>query len=222
MALSGFALEIQIQYQPYPHIFALLGIKPHFIVSIDKTYLRKEVRSYEADEALVQQAKSGNSRAFKDIVEKHQSVISRVCVSMLGNTADAEDVGQETFIRFYKSLNQYKAESSLGTYLTRIAINLSLNELRRRKSKNWLVFKQQYENNAMLKDESLARDNNELVNMALMQLDSSYRSVIVLRHIEGYSTKETAQILELPQGTILSRLSRGQKKLQHIIKHLEK
>ncbi len=190
-------------------------------MSTYKTLVRKEAQKYSEDDSLVQLAKSGNERAFRDIVKKHQSRVARVCMGMLGNQADTEDVGQETFIRLYRSLDQYKAQSSLATYLTRIAINLSLNELRRRKKRQQILSKQDSEKKLQSSDEGRDRDINELVNKALQQIDPSFRAVVVLRHIQGYSSKETAQILDVPLGTVLSRLSRAQLKLKTIIKSME-
>jgi len=141
---------------------------------------------------------------------------------MVGNKYDADDIGQETFIRFYKSMKQFKGDSQLGTYLARIAINLSLNEIKKRSNHRMLSstdFK-----NIEITDTSTEKstDNTELVNNALSAMDVKFRSIIILRHIQGFSTKETADILNLPLGTVLSRLSRGQDKLKKIITKLEK
>lgn len=184
--------------------------------------MRREEVIHQKDHLLVQEVLAGNEKVFKELVQKHEPMVARVCISMLGNSADADDVGQETFIRFYRSLEQFKGESSLATYLTRIAINLSLNEIKRRKNRSWLVFNNPIDNRSVPFDESKKKDRNELVDAALSRLEPSFRSVVVLRYIQGYSTKETAKILKVPLGTVLSRLSRAQKKLKEIITVLEK
>lgn len=145
---------------------------------------------------------------------------------MLGNRSEAEDIGQETFVRFCKSLKNFRGESSIGTYIIRIAINLSLNELKRRKRRNLFFFSTNNPGTEIenLRDNSSLSNNhhekeemNSMIHTALEQLKPKYRSVIVLRLIDGYSTQETADILSLPVGTVLSRLARGQGKLKNLL-----
>lgn len=145
---------------------------------------------------------------------------------MLGNGDVADDVGQEVFIRFYNNINQFKGKSSIGTYLTRIAINLSINELKRQQiKKSRFVF---WGNNSEEEDEKFNKiadptiftervENADIVNKALQKLEPKLKTVVVLRFIEGYDTRETSEILEIPQGTVLSRLSRGLQKLKEIL-----
>lgn len=180
-----------------------------------------ERKPYYEDRELANAVADGNHNAFRVIVKKYQSLIAKVAIGMLSNQADAEDVGQETFIRFYRSVEQYKGDSSLGTYLSRIAINLSLNALKKRKSQQWLSYEDKLQTQSSTDNAFSKSDNSELVTKALEQLDPEFRSVVVLRLMQGFSTKETAKILELPLGTVLSRLSRAQEKLRGIIKHLE-
>jgi RNA polymerase sigma-70 factor (ECF subfamily) len=139
---------------------------------------------------------------------------------MLGHTTEAEDVGQETFVRFYQSLHRFRGESSIGTYLTRIAINLSLNEIRKRKRNRNLFFSKNENAIENVADAHKLKDQKEtkkLVQLGLQKLPPKFRSVIVLRLIDGYSTEETAKILNLPVGTVLSRLARAQMKLKEIL-----
>src|SRR5258708_38429124 len=88
------------------------------------------------DEELIAGARNGDMAAFKILVERHEGKVAGIIKPMLGNVPQAEDVGQEVFIRFYESLGKFKGESSLGTYLIRIAINLSLNEIKRMKRRD--------------------------------------------------------------------------------------
>lgn len=172
------------------------------------------------DSELVAKAKKGDLRAFESIVKTYEPRVAATVIGMLGNCQAAEDVGQEVFIRFYKYLDSYRLDASLGTYLTRIAINLSLNEIKRRKRRR-LFFDDSADDVkdvAVNPNEAIqAKENRELVQQAIQKLDPAFRSVLVLRMIEGYSTEETAQILGVPLGTVLSRLSRAQKKLKEIL-----
>lgn len=169
---------------------------------------------------LVRKAWNGDKNAFKEIVEQTEQRVAATVIGMLGNCPEAEDVGQETFIRFYQSLNKFRGESSIATYLTRIAINLSLNELKRRKRRNSRFYSDNEEKVERATGKNGRNNDKELkdlVRRGIGKLDPKYRTVVVLRLIEGYSTKETAQILRLPVGTVLSRLARAQKKLKEIL-----
>jgi RNA polymerase sigma-70 factor (ECF subfamily) len=172
------------------------------------------------DEQILQQVKQGNTSAFKILITRHEPQIAATVVGMLGKCPEAEDVGQETFIRFFRSVDNFQGKSSVATYLTRIAINLSLNELKRRKRKS-LFFNQ----NLTEAEFELPGENpsdgydgmNELIQKAIQRLEPKFKSVIVLRLIDGYATNETAKILKIPVGTVLSRLARAQKKLKEIL-----
>lgn len=173
------------------------------------------------DAEIIHAVKAGNSTAFRQIVIRYQPLVAKTIVGMLGNCMEVEDVGQETFVRFYRSIDNFRGDSSVGTYICRIAINLSLNELRKRKRKRTISMYGQNKGdtvNTLAISEVNNYETEELVQKALTQLDEKYKAVIVLRLLDGYSTQETADILEIPLGTVLSRLSRGQKQLRAIIK----
>ena len=177
------------------------------------------------DEALVEAARDGSEDAFRELVERTEGRVASVVIRMLGDTAEAEDVGQETYIRFYRSLRGFRGQASVGTYLTRIAVNLSLNELKKRRRRSIFVpFTPAGKDNDApdldfedLRASAEYDDTADRIQRALNQLKPKFRSVIVLRLMEGYSTKETAVILGLPVGTVLSRLRRSQEKLKRIL-----
>ncbi len=173
--------------------------------------------AYRKDFELVQKALKGDRFAFGVLVRQYQGQVAKTVIGMLGQTQEAEDVGQEVFIRFYRSMKQYKGDSALGTYLTRIAINLSLNEIKKQKTKKTSSL-DKVEYQLQTEETAEKRDTREIIEKALQQLEPEFRSVIVLRLIEGYSTKETAEMLNLPLGTVLSRLSRAQIKLKELLK----
>jgi RNA polymerase sigma-70 factor (ECF subfamily) len=139
---------------------------------------------------------------------------------MLGYDPDAEDVGQEIFIRVYKSLKNFRFRSTFKTYLVRIAINVCLDEIKRKKKKA-VIFSGEDGLKDLLTDYGeLDYEIRDSVNKALQELESKQRIVVILRMIEGYSTKETSIILNIPEGTVLSRLARAQKKLRELLHHL--
>jgi len=145
---------------------------------------------------------------------------------MLGPGAEADDVGQETFIRFYESLDQYRGDAELGTYLTRIAINQSLKALKKRKRWYERFWSRDADPDAALsreppvpgEDEIDARDHAELVHRALEHLSDDHRAVVVLRLLDGYSTRETAEMLDIPEGTVMSRLYRATSTLESLLR----
>jgi RNA polymerase sigma-70 factor, ECF subfamily len=177
-----------------------------------------------SDEALVARARAGDRGACRQLVERYETQVVTTVVGMLGRSDEVDDVAQETFIRFFESLERFRGDSSVGTYLTRIAINLSINAARRRK--RWLsrflgqdaIDSPEHE---PVVDESGQLEHREEIRMvqaAIQELEPRYRAVLVLRVIDGFSTRETATMLNIPLGTVLSRLSRAQTRLRDLLK----
>ncbi|MEL6673992.1 MAG: RNA polymerase sigma factor [Bacteroidota bacterium] len=171
------------------------------------------------DQELISMVHSGKEEAFRTLVERYQGLVGATVIGMLGKGPEAEDVAQETFIRFFRSMKKFRGESGLGTYLTRIAINLSLNALKKRQRQQLFQGDPLEKMPDRMNPESRAQhwDREELVQQALARISPEFRSVVVLRMLKGYSTRETAEILQLPQGTVLSRLARGMEKLRIIL-----
>jgi len=176
-----------------------------------------------SDKELLERIRNKDEGAFRLLIERYESQVAATVLGMLGNRADAEDIGQEIFIRFYKSIEQFRGESSLGTYLTRIAINLSLNELKRRERKNRrFLFIGDHEEKEQLfqsgeADELEQKELRELIQEAINKLKPEFKAVVILRMIQDYSTNETAEILNIPIGTVLSRYSRAIDKLKILL-----
>ncbi len=173
-----------------------------------------------SEKELVNAAQNGNKKAFQELIKKYEHQVAATVIGMLGHCPEAEDVGQETFIRFYRSLERFKGKSGVRTYLTRIAINLSLNELKRRQRKRGRFSSRteaEMENLPDKHEKNQRKELKDIVQTGIQKLDPKHRTVIVLRLIDGYSTSETAQILKLPIGTVLSRLARAQIKLKEIL-----
>lgn len=172
------------------------------------------------EEELVRAARAGDDNAFKEIVKRHEAIVARTVIGMLGDCPEAEDVGQETFIRFYRALHGFRGDAGVATYLTRIAINLSLNEIKRRKRAAGRLSPKPVEECGEIADpgqDASAALERDRVRRAVAELDEKSRSVIVLRLMDGYSTAETAEILKIPVGTVLSRLARAQMKLKNLL-----
>lgn len=172
------------------------------------------------EKKLVKDARNGDHDAFKALIKKYEAQVAATVIGMIGQGQEAEDIGQETFIRFYRSLKKFRGDSSVGTYLTRIAINLSINEIKRRQKRRNIFFSQPEEKLQMAADTKTSQNSSEafaMVHNGIQKLAPKFRSILVLRLIDGYTTQETARTLNLPLGTVLSRLARGQAKLKEIL-----
>jgi RNA polymerase sigma-70 factor, ECF subfamily len=180
------------------------------------------VTSTPSDEALLTRARLGDAAAFRALVERHQRTVASVVIGMLGRGADADDVGQETFIRFHAALGEFRGDASLGTYLCRIAMNLSLNALKQRKRFALRFISRDASPTPLAEPEVEAHDveveeRRSLVHRAVSQLGEKHRPVVVLRMLHEFSTNETASILQLPPGTVMSRLARGLAELERLL-----
>lgn len=176
-----------------------------------------------SDFELVEMVRRENSNAaFNEIVRRNRSRIAYTIFGFLGKSQDSEDIGQEVFVRFLKNIDNYNGKLSLTRYLAKIAVNLSLNELRRRKIRKTFSFDRMQEDGIELpaeKNFNPINENKLIIESALAKLSDKLRAVIVLRLIDEYSTEETAKLLNIPQGTVLSRLARAQEKLRELLKY---
>lgn len=179
--------------------------------------------SYDAnkEKELVDASLNGDKSAFGEIVNRYQKMVARTVKGMLGDSVFSEDIGQEVFIKLFYSLSEFRGEAKLSTYIQKIAVNLTLNEIKRRK-RFFSMFSQKannemYEFEIAEQDTEERREASEIVNKALMAMDTKFRVILTMRMLQGYSTKETAEILDMPVGTVLSRLSRAQEQLRSIL-----
>jgi len=177
----------------------------------------------QSDTELLRSAREGDDQAFRSLVERYESQVAATVIGMMGPGDEAEDVGQETFIRFYRAMGNYRGEAKLGTYISRIAINLSLKALKKRQT--WVKrFVSRDDEETVLAEPARdgewdveARSRAELVHRAIGTLKPEHRAVVVPRMLEGYSTRETAEMLSVPEGTVMSRLSRALEKLEGLL-----
>jgi RNA polymerase sigma-70 factor (ECF subfamily) len=172
---------------------------------------------------LILRAKEGNSDAFRLLVERHMRGAYDVAYHFLGSHDDAQDAAQEAFVRVHRSLGSFRGESGFGTWLYRIVTNLSMNRLRQKKSRA------RFEVRA---DESTARipapdhrgdAGSELtahVERALHELPTLQRAVVMLRHLNGLSTREVSSILNCSEGTVKTHLHRGLKKMRRMLDYI--
>ena len=179
-----------------------------------------------SDARLIEAVNNGDSSAFGVIVRRYESVVAATVIGIMGPGDEAEEVGHETMIKLFRSLDRFKGEAELKTFLTRIAINASLDALRRRKRNLKRFFSPSTEEGAPSWEENIPSDadhgrdfeNRQAVDFALAQLKPEFRAVAVLRLMQGFTVEESAEILRIPTGTVLSRLSRAKSQLADILR----
>ena len=177
-----------------------------------------------SDAQLLARARDGDGNAFRQIVDRYEPVVAATVIGMLGRGDDADDVGQETFVRFHRAIDAFREESALKTYLVRIAMNLSLNALKQRKRHRLRFLSRDSDTDipvaiAPAPDVGVdeMQERQDIVNRAVLQLREKHRAVVTLRLLQGLSVRETAQALDIPEGTVLSRLARATEQLRTVL-----
>ncbi len=171
------------------------------------------------DEVLIDAAMGGDDQAFRMVVERFMDEVSRTVTGVLGPVPEIDDVVQEVFIKLHRSLPSFRGDASLKTYVVRMAINKSLDALRKRKRSRWMQpwsSEETWDPPSDLSSDAeiTGQERNLVLRAAVNRLPESQRAVVVLRLIEDLSTEETAKVLDIPYGTVLSRLKRGLEKLK--------
>jgi RNA polymerase sigma-70 factor (ECF subfamily) len=185
------------------------------------------------DQALVGAARQGDTRAFEELVARHRDKIYARAFSMLRNEQEAIDLSQEAWVKGWQRLNQFQGESSFGTWMTRIVINLCLDELRRQK-------RQRTDSMEAIEEESggverqmpilevnptAGLERTELrqrIDRAMSQLSHEHRTVLVLHEFEEMEYKQIAKTMECSIGTVMSRLFYARRKLAALLTDLKK
>ena len=169
-----------------------------------------------ADENLAALLASGRrTEAFETLLATYQDKVFRLCYSMLGDRAQADDAAQESFLRVWKSLDRYRGESALGTWIYSITRNVCLTAIAKRAARR----------SAPIEDAERAtpqtppreRDMLRLVK----QLPENYRQVVMLFYMEEHSYEEVARMLALPVGTVKTHLYRARQQLASMVKEAD-
>lgn len=186
------------------------------------------------DIALATQAKGGDKRAFTELVERYAQRVFRVARHITKNDQDAEDVLQDTFFKAYSRLDQFEGNSKFYTWIVRIAVNEALMRMRRGKNRVTLSLDQELatKDGAVQRDlpaetedpeESFSRTElRDGLTQAIDSLSETYRPVFVLRDVEGLSTEETAEMLDLSISAVKSRLLRARIQLRQKLRRFLK
>jgi RNA polymerase sigma-70 factor (ECF subfamily) len=164
------------------------------------------------DIQLLRRAEHGDTKAFHALVDRHAQRLYRLAVSLIGSAADAEDVLQETFIGAFRGLSSFEGRASVKTWLTRILVNQAARWRRSRRGRG-----------AEPMTDSIPAAGAEIesaidVQAAMAQLSAEHRQVLVLREFERMTYEEIADVLDIPQGTVESRLFRARGELKEKLK----
>jgi RNA polymerase sigma-70 factor (ECF subfamily) len=181
------------------------------------------------EQAMWRVKMNDDAEAFALIVSRWQQPIQNLCTRMTGDPHRAEDLAQEAFVRLYSKRFDYEPSAKFSTYLWRIALNLCYDELRklqRRKETSLdadegekLIRLEDVAGNAEQPQAVLeATERAEQVKAALLKLPELYRSVVVLRHYEDMKFREIADVLNIPEGTVKSRMAEAMSQLAELLK----
>jgi RNA polymerase sigma-70 factor, ECF subfamily len=174
------------------------------------------------DQTLVERCKSGDRAAFKDIVTRYQRPIYNAAYRVLGNAEDASDITQVVFLRIFERLKEYDAQYKFFSWIYRIAINESLNMLRRNRREDQLDDEIEYPGPETVDPEWQYSGEQlaERIQGALMGMKMDDRVVLTLRHFSDCSYREIGQILDLDEKTVKSRLFEARQRLSGLLKDL--
>ena len=176
------------------------------------------------DSQLIDQTLQGDDGAFAILVARYQTRLFNTLFHVTGSREDAEDVGQEALVQAYVKLSSFQQKSAFYTWLYRIAFNLWVSHRRKRRIENVLPRTREDQGNQALDpgespaERVLREERAVAVYEALETLPPDYRSILVLREMEGCRYERIAEILELPLGTVRSRLHRARVQLSEQLK----
>jgi len=195
---------------------------------MDRANFLPSLFSMTDEQAMWRVQTQDDHRAFVHLLERWEEPIGRLCARMTGDLHRGEDLKQETFARVFEKRKSFQPNARFSTWLWRIALNLCYDELRRinRRSESPLATDQnatsadqrEFADETPAPDAQMAeREEGELVRRGVLQLPEIYRGVLVLRHYENLKLREIAEILEIPEGTVNSRLAEGLAQLTRIL-----
>lgn len=177
-----------------------------------------------SDARLVEEARQGRQKAFGVLVQRYERRLLRVIARFIRDPDLAEDLAQETFLRVYEKLDQFDTSRRFGPWLFRVGVNLTLDHLRKKKRRGWIgLFSEHTCGNEEARsydpgqvDPRVAADEQQEVRRVLEDIPEKYRTVLVLRDLENFSTSEIAAILNRKEATVRWRLAEARSKFEEL------
>lgn len=181
------------------------------------------------DETLIRQAAAGDQQAFAALLAAYQKPVYNLALRMTGSPDDALDLSQEAFLRAWRGLSGYRYDAAFSTWLYRLTGNVCIDFLRRRKKeKTTPLYYTDEENEEQelplphpapgTEDQALLHLEQNRVTEAMAKLEPEYRQALILRVIDGLSYAEIAAAMDVPEGTVKSRIARAREKMRRLLK----
>lgn len=175
------------------------------------------------DHELIENIAAGDELAFQQMFDRYKKLVINVCYRLVGNKDEAEDLTQDVFLKIFKSARHFKHRSKVSTWIYRIAINLSLNHLRRKKYQQWFSLNDTSSSKEPVFIEIVssdcpesafnAQEQEKIVQKAINELPPDQRVAVMLQRYDGLSCQEIAAIAECSIGAVQARLHRAKKNL---------
>jgi len=183
----------------------------------------------KSDAPLVARALAGEQKAYADLMARHRGPLYNLLYNMVHNREETEDLLQEAFMKAFAALHTFNKEFAFSTWLYKIAINTTIDHLRKKKLQTYSLdkpiqsregeLKREYADvHATTDNELLSTEKSSLIAQAIAELPDHYREAIILRHTEEKSYEEIAEITGVPLGTVKARIFRAREMLKHKLK----
>lgn len=179
------------------------------------------------EQVIIRQVQDGDHNAFAQLVTAHEKQVYNLCLRMVGNPEDAQDLAQEAFLKAWRGLAFYKGDSSFATWLYRLTSNVCIDFLRRQKRRPTVSltvddeeedWEQTIPDSALLPEQQLEqKEQQRLIAAAMEQLEEEFRQILTLRIVQDLPYEQIAAVMDLKVGTVKSRLARARTKLKIIL-----
>ena len=173
---------------------------------------------------LIARLQKRDEAAFEELIRQYEKKVYTLCFRMCGNSEDAEEAAQDAFLALWRGIDRFRQESSLSTWIYRLATNACIDTLRRRKKQSGSVslddeelFVDAVDTSPQPQETVEHREAQKLLQAGLSALPEEYRKVLILREIEGLSYTEIAESASIELGTVKSRISRGRSLLRNFL-----
>ncbi|HNX77380.1 MAG TPA: sigma-70 family RNA polymerase sigma factor [Candidatus Rifleibacterium sp.] len=177
----------------------------------------------DSESNMLEEIQRGDQRAFARLVAAHEKSVYRICYRFFADENEASDAAQEVFVKVFRAIAKFEGRSSLKTWIYRIAANtcISLADKKKRDKEgllqtmlNWWADSHQASPEETLVEREIQQLNQQIVSEKVARLPETYRMPVILKDIEGLPLEKIAEILEIPLGTVKSRINRGRRLLQ--------